>query len=171
MRFVFGCLLAVMVSVAALVVGNATASTLTNLPRLPSGTLLHKAKIVCGDFGQGYTCRRESGTLRRGKMRQVPSSRSNEPSSDSGGGWFGSGEDDANAVPPAAAQQAPAVPGTCPVNTELLGGHCIPYTQSCNRGMAAGAAPQVGRSADEKLVCSFRSDGLKDCCCRTYSKF
>jgi hypothetical protein len=37
--------------------------------------------------------------------------------------------------------------------------------------MEAGAPPQACRSAEEKLVCNFRSDGLKDCCCRTYSKF
>jgi hypothetical protein len=53
----------------------------------------------------------------------------------------------------------------------MLAGHCIPYTQTCNRGLAAIANPQACRGAEEKQVCSFREDGLKDCCCRTYSKF
>jgi len=132
-------------------------------------SLLRNAKIVCGDFGGGYTCRRESGAIRRGKNIKIPGGTSSElsPEGTTEGG-------DPDALPPASggsypAQSAP--PATCPSNTEMLAGHCIPYTQTCNRGLAGNANPQACRGAEEKQVCSFRADGLKDCCCRTYSKF
>ena len=140
---------------------------------MSSPSLLRDAKVVCGDFGQGYTCRRESGAIRRGKNIKVPGGTSSDsyPEPTPGGGA-------PDALPPASggtaypAQSAPAAaPATCPSNTEMLAGHCIPYTQSCQTGLAAGAAPQACRNAEEKLICDFRSDGLKDCCCRTYSKF
>ena len=38
-------------------------------------------------------------------------------------------------------------------------------------GPFANANPQACTSAEEKQVCTVRPDGLKDCCCRTYSKF
>ncbi|HUU66035.1 MAG TPA: hypothetical protein VMW57_01975 [Methyloceanibacter sp.] len=143
------------------------------VPAAPSDmsnpSLLRDAKIVCGDFGEGYTCRRESGSIRRGKNIKVPGA-------SSGGSSEAQIENsDPDALPPASggtaypAQSAP--PATCPSNTEMLAGHCIPYTQTCNRGLAANANPQACRGAEEKQVCSFRPDGLKDCCCRTYSKF
>lgn len=146
--------------------GPATPSDMSN----PS--LLREAKIICGDFGGGYTCRRESGAIRHGKNMKVPgtSSESSEGTTESG---------DPDALPPASGdtaypgQSAPAAatPATCPSNTEMLGGHCIPYTQTCARSLAANANPQACQGAEEKQVCSFRPDGLKDCCCRTYTKF
>jgi hypothetical protein len=59
----------------------------------------------------------------------------------------------------------------CPKGTEQLGGHCIAYTESCAKGLAANANPQACAGAEEKQVCTVRADGRKDCCCRTYSKF
>lgn len=174
MRFVFCFGLLALLLVALAPAGGDHASAFTPMaPSTPTSIVLD-AKIVCGDFGQGYTCRRESGAIRRGKMRKVPSSRSSSGSTSSGGGWFG-GSDDEDAPPPpdAAAGASGGAPasGACPPNSERLGGHCIPYTQSCKRGLAANAPPQVCRGAEEKLVCDFRADGLKDCCCRTYNKF
>lgn len=171
MRSVFACLLLIMALMApALLAGSAEAFP-GAMPQPQS--LVHEAKIVCGDFGNGYTCRTEPGAIRRGKMPKIPGSGSRNSN---GGGWFGGSDDDPDALPPASGDTgAGAPPNTtatrCPANSELLGGHCIPYTQRCSTGLAAGAAPQACRSAEEKLVCNFRSDGLKDCCCRTYSKF
>lgn len=130
-------------------------------------SLLERAKIVCGQTPEGYRCRNEPGAIRRGKMRKIPKAR-NEPS----GSW--SGSEDPDALPPAptdGASGGATAAGACPPNSERLGGHCIPYTQTCNRGLEAGAPPQVCRGAEEKLICDFRPDGLKDCCCRTYSQF
>jgi len=173
MRFVYclGLLALLLVALAS----SDRASAFTRMaPSTPDPSIVLNAKIVCGDFGQGYTCRRESGAIRRGKMRKVPSSGSSSGSSSSGGGWFG-GSDDEDALPSpdaaAGASGGTAASDACPPNSERLGGHCIPYTQSCKRGLAANAPPQVCRSAEEKLLCDFRADGLKDCCCRTYSKF
>jgi hypothetical protein len=174
MRFNFGfVLLALFLAwLAPPEAGGAVARTLAP-PSVQS--LFLDAKFVCGDFGEGYTCRRESGAIRRGKMPKIPGADSSSGSgSSSRGGWFG-GSDDEDSLPPAPAagstSSGDAASGACPPNSERLGGHCIPYTQSCRKGLAANAPPQVCQNAEEKLVCDFRADGLKDCCCRTYSKF
>ena len=168
MRLVYAFLLAALLGMSVSVAGSASA--LIPVPATSSAqALLHDAKIVCGDTGQGYKCRNEPGAVRHGKMRKIPGA-SDKPSE----GLTEGGDPDA--LPPASggagAYQAPAAaPTSCPNNAELLGGHCIPYTQSCRKGLAANAPPQVCQGAEEKLVCDFRPDGLKDCCCRTYSKF
>ena len=60
----------------------------------------------------------------------------------------------------------------CPPNSELLGGNCVHYTASaCSNGLAADALPQSCRGVEEKLSCTLRQDGLKNCCCVTYDKF
>jgi hypothetical protein len=60
----------------------------------------------------------------------------------------------------------------CPPSSELLGGNCVRYTASaCSNGLAADALPQACRGVEEKLSCTMRNDGLKDCCCVTYDKF
>ncbi len=174
MRFVSGLLLLALISVSSVLVGG-DAFAFTPPAPSPDRSPVQDAKIVCGDFGSGYTCKRESGAIRRGKNIKVPGSGS-DSSGTSSGGWFGGSDDDPDALPPASggtgAGAAPSATATsCPANAELLGGHCIPYTQSCRTGMNAGAPPQACQNAEEKLVCNFRSDGLKDCCCRTYSKF
>jgi hypothetical protein len=58
----------------------------------------------------------------------------------------------------------------CPKNSELLGGNCVHYTATCSNGLAADAPPQACAGAEEKLACKIRQDGLKGCCCLTYSK-
>jgi len=174
MRLVSGCLLMALVCVLSVVLwgGNASALTPVAAPSAPQ-PLVHDAKIVCGDFGEGYTCRRESGTVRRsGKAPKVPGSSSGS----SGGGLFGGGSDDPDALPPApsdtgtSTQAPPAAPATCPANSELLGGHCIPFTQRCTNGIPPSSYPPQCRG-EEKQVCNFHPDGSKDCCCRTYSKY
>jgi len=148
-------------------------------PPPPDHAIVHDAKFVCGQTPEGFKCRNEPGAIRRGKMRKIPKSGSSGSSGSGGSGWFGGSRDDAEApleAPAAGAGAAGsgAAGGTasgCPPNSERLGGHCIPYTQTCRRGLAANTPPQVCQRAEEKLVCDFRADGLKDCCCRTYSQF
>jgi hypothetical protein len=176
MRFVFSFVLSALFLAWLALPGADGAAAFSRMSSPPSDqSLTLDAKIVCGDFGQGYTCRREPGAIRRGKMPKVPragSSRGSESST--GGGWFGGGDDE-DALPPPApgtgASSGKAASEGCPPNSERLGGHCIQYTQTCRRDLAANAPPQVCQNAEEKLVCDFRADGLKDCCCRTYSKF
>lgn len=176
MRFVFAIELLALFAAWLALPGAKGAGAFIRMPVPPSDqSLIIDAKIVCGDFGQGYTCRRESGAIRRGKMHKVPSGGPSSGSDNSSGwSWF-AGSDDENAPPPPDAAPGPGGAGAassgCPPNSERLGGHCIPYTQTCRRRLAANAPPQVCQNAEEKLVCDFRADGLKDCCCRTYSKF
>ena len=60
----------------------------------------------------------------------------------------------------------------CPENSELLGGNCVHYTASaCSKGLASDALPQACQGVEEKLSCTMRQDGMKDCCCVTYDKF
>ena len=167
LRFVFGLVLLALL-------GADRAAAFAPVVALSPQPLVLDAKFVCGQTPEGFKCRREPGAVRRsGKMHKIPGSDSKGSESSSGSWWGGSDDENAEALPPAAADGAGGgtAAGACPPNSERLGGHCIPYTQSCNRGLAANAAPQVCRSAEEKLVCEFRADGLKDCCCRTYSKF
>jgi hypothetical protein len=172
MRLALAIVLIALMWMSPVFLGGAAAPAFmgTHGPSSPQ-TLRHKAKVVCGDFGEGYTCKTQSGAIRRGKNMAVPGAsgdRSSPPVIERG---------DPDALPPASggysgAYQAPsAATANCPANTEMLGGHCIPYTQTCSRGLSANANPQACRGAEEKQVCSFRPDGLKDCCCRTYTKF
>jgi hypothetical protein len=59
---------------------------------------------------------------------------------------------------------------SCPKNSELLGGNCVHYTATCSNGLSADSLPQACQSAEEKLSCKMRQDGLKDCCCLLYDK-
>jgi len=149
--------------------GGGGASAIVHINTPSSEPLVRDAKFVCGMTDEGFKCRNEAGAIRRGKNVKIPGA----PSGGSSAGTTESSDPDA--LPPASDGTAQSAPGaakaTCPSNTEMLGGHCIPYTQTCNRGLAANANPQPCRGAEEKQVCSFRSDGLKDCCCRTYTKF
>jgi len=172
MRLVCAFVLIALLWVSPVLLGGGSAPAFMGaIPNTSEQPLLHDAKIVCGDTGQGYKCRNEPGAVRHGKMRKIPGSSSGE----STGGVTDGGDPDA--LPPASGDagtstQSPrAAPATCPTSSELLGGHCIHYTQTCRNGLAAGAVPQPCRGAEEKQVCSFRPDGLKDCCCRTYDKF
>jgi hypothetical protein len=173
MRFVSGLLLLALISVSSALVGGGAFAFTPPLAPSPDRSPVQDAKIVCGDFGSGYTCKRESGAIRRGKNIKVPGSGSDSSGTSSGGGWFGGSSDDPDALPPAssATGAAPSTTATnCPANTELLGGHCIPYTQRCTASIPPSAAPPLCQG-EEKQVCNFHPDGSKDCCCRVYSKF
>ena len=175
MRLVFGFVLLALVSTSsALLAGGSAAAFTRASPHASAPSLVHEAKIVCGDFGNGYTCRKESGAIRRGKMPKVPGSSEDSSGDSSSGGWFGGGSDDPDALPPPPGDTGGAAPGTtatnCPANSELLGGHCIPYTQRCTNSIPPTAYPPQCQG-EEKQVCKFHPDGFKDCCCRTYSRF
>jgi hypothetical protein len=176
MRLVFGFVLAALVCVlsAATWGGGALALVPGAAPSAPP-PLVHDAKFVCGDFGEGFTCRHEGGAERRsGKTPGIPSRPSTESPQappDSGNSDALPGDWNTNTQAPSAAPPpAGAAPSTCPNNSELLGGHCIPYTQRCTNGIPPSAYPPQCQG-EEKQVCSFHPDGSKDCCCRVYSKY
>jgi hypothetical protein len=178
MRLVFGFVLAALVCVLSVALWGGGASALMPgaVPSVPP-PVVHDAKIVCGDFGEGFTCKREEGAVRRSdKTPTIPGSSSQEASpppvsGDSDALSPAPGDTGGYAAPPPAATPAPrAIPATCPAKTELLGGHCIPYTQRCTNGIPPSAYPPQCRS-EEKQVCNFHPDGTKDCCCRVYSKY
>jgi len=183
MRLVTAFALLVFVLLSPMSIGQDRALAFSAQP-LPGATDVQRVKIVCGDTPEGYRCRSESGAIRRGKMPKIPDSKPSAPSDGSsgsapwgggglwGGGalWGGNKNEAPAAAPPAGSAGGNTAAGGCPANTERLGGHCIPYKQTCTRALAANAAPQVCRNAQEKLVCDFRADGLKDCCCRVYSQ-
>jgi hypothetical protein len=164
-------LFAVVLSTCCFVVSADAAPTALDLGlSRPAARLVLDVKFVCGDFGQGWTCKREPGFNQYGKGK-TPGGRT------SVGGSSDTAPADGDALPPASgatgygAPPAPAVvPIRCPENSELLGGHCIPYTQRCTAGIAPTAYPPQCQG-EEKQVCSFHPDGSKDCCCRVYSKF
>jgi len=195
MRLVTAFALLILLWVAPVSSGRDQAAAIS-APPVPASTLVQRAKIVCGDTPEGYRCRREGGAIRRGKSPKLPESKGPSAPTDGtsggplwgggggglwgrgGGGLWGGGalwggnknEAPASAPPSVGAATGGTAAGGCPPNTERLGGHCIAYKQTCSRGLAANAPPQLCRSAQEKLVCDFRADGLKDCCCRIYSQ-
>jgi hypothetical protein len=146
-----------------------------------------QAKIVCGNFGDGFTCKTDPEAGPQFGKNATPGARPRaaEPSPEvvpPEGTWQGT------AVPTESGQGAPAgapdatvcqngMVGTppncrCPKNSELLGGNCVHYTASaCSNGLASDALPQACGGVEEKLSCTPRQDGLKDCCCVTYDKF
>ena len=171
MRLVFGFVLAACVSVLPLALGGDGAS----------------AGIVCGNFDGKFTCRSDSSAAKQFGKNATPGAPINQDSSPdvstggldaippAGGGW-NTEQGTAGRTQDAAGCQHGMV-GTppncqCPKNSELLGGNCVHYTASaCSSGLASDAMPQACRSAEEKVSCTMRQDGLKDCCCVTYDKF
>jgi hypothetical protein len=164
----------------------AIAAVLALVPFALDGRISLQAKIVCGNFGQGFTCKSEPGADAFGK-NATPGAppQAAEPSPQvvpPDGTWQGttvpteSGQGAAGAPADANACQNGMI-GTppncrCPKNSELLGGNCVHYTASaCSAGLAADALPQACRGVEEKLSCTLRQDGLKDCCCVIYDKF
>ncbi|MGH6736145.1 MAG: hypothetical protein ACRECX_08705 [Methyloceanibacter sp.] len=135
-------------------------------------SLAREVLFKCGTVDGSFTCQRsfdggQSGKNRRPGRKTTPS----EPSD--GGPWQGDVQQEAlPPVGPGTATQTPAaLPTSCPENSELLGGHCIPYTQRCSTGIPPNAHPPQCQGAAEKQVCNFHADGSKDCCCRIYSQF
>jgi hypothetical protein len=126
-------------------------------------------------FNGSFTCKVAPGIVAPQGKNVIPGAQREAPDTSSqgitGGGaepdttTRSSGESDTVGAPP------PAASKTCPANSELLGGHCVHYTQTCRAGLAASVNPQPCRTVEEKLVCNYRQDGLKDCCCRLYDKF
>jgi len=151
------------------------------------GTSL-QAKIVCGNFGNGFTCKSESGASEQFGKSATPGARPQAPEESPPavvpeGTWQGqaipgeSGQGAAGAPADAGTTCQNGMVGTppncrCTKNSELLGGNCVHYTASaCSSGMAPDALPQACRGVEEKVSCALRQDGLKDCCCVTYDKF
>ena len=171
MRLGFGFLLAACVSLLPLALGGDGAS----------------AGIVCGNFDGKFTCRSDSSAAKQFGKNANPAAPAGAdspgdsigaqeaPPPDAGGGW-NTEQGTAGGTQDAAGCQHGMV-GTppncqCPKNSELLGGNCVHYTASaCSSGLASEAMPQACRSAEEKVSCTMRQDGLKDCCCVTYDKF
>ena len=164
------------------------AAVLSLLPfAIDGGSPVLQAKIVCGNFGQGFTCKSDPAPGAQFGKNATPGAPPQAPEASPEvmpeGTWQG------QTVPGESGQGAVGVPadagtacqngmvGTppncrCPPNSELLGGNCVHYTASaCSNGLAADALPQSCRGVEEKLSCTLRQDGLKDCCCVTYDKF
>ena len=99
MRLVFGFVLAALVCVLSVALwgGGALALMPGAAPSAPQ-PLLHDAKIVCGDFGEGYTCQAECGSIQRGKSGQF---RRAIPGSSSRAAPPRPGSSDSDALPPA----------------------------------------------------------------------
>ena len=171
MRLVFGFVLAACVSLLPLALGGGDAS----------------AGIVCGKFDGKFTCRSDSSagsSLARTPARAPRSRQRFDPDAPSGGRKRrrprGRGLEyrtrHSGRNPDATGCQHGMV-GTppncqCPKNSELLGGNCVHYTASaCSSGLASDALPQACRGVEEKVSCTMRQDGLKDCCCVIYDKF
>ena len=172
MRLVFGFVLAACVSLLPLALGG-------------DGT---SAGIVCGNFDGKFTCRSDSSAAKQFGKNATPGAPINNQDSSpdvstggqdaippAGGGWS-TEQGTAGGTQDAASCQHGMV-GTppncqCPKSSELLGGNCVHYTASaCSSGLASDAMPQACRSAEEKVSCTMRQDGLKDCCCVIYDKF
>lgn len=172
MRLVCGFVLAACVSLLPLALGG-------------DGT---SAGIVCGNFDGKFTCRSDSSAAKQFGKNATPGAPINNQDSSpdvstggqdaippAGGGWS-TEQGTAGGTQDAASCQHGMV-GTppncqCPKSSELLGGNCVHYTASaCSSGLASDAMPQACRSAEEKVSCTMRQDGLKDCCCVIYDKF
>jgi hypothetical protein len=164
---------AIVFSALPLALGYAGAGALGQLMHPASEQqLLLDAVFECGMFDGGFKCRPSSGAKSFGKNATpgAPARSETAPEAIPGGeqalpnpsipGAGDAGQTTSSGAPPA-----------CPANSELLGGHCIAFRQTCRSGLAASANPPICQGAEEKQVCSIRPDGLKDCCCRTYSKF
>jgi hypothetical protein len=160
----------------------AIAAVLSLTPLAIDGRGSLQAKIVCGNFGQGFTCKSDPGAgTQFGKNATpgvVPQETETSPEVvPPDGTWQGTTvpTESGQAPDPTACQNG--MVGTppncrCPPNSELLGGNCVHYTASaCSSGMAPDALPQACRGVEEKVSCTLRQDGLKDCCCVIYDKF
>jgi hypothetical protein len=148
-----------------------------------------EAGIVCGTFDGKFSCRSESKAGAQFGKNAIPGARIGTPDdspegvtgeqnpTDPAAGHGNTGQGTWEATPDATTTCQHGMTGTppncrCPKNSELLGGNCVHYTASaCSSGLASDALPQACRGAEEKLSCTMRQDGSKDCCCLTYDKF
>jgi len=146
------------------------------------------AKIVCGTFDGKFGCRNESGVGAQFGKNATPGAKiggsddspetGEQDATDPAAGAGNTDQGTSGGTPGAADTTCQhGMVGTppncgCPKSSELLGGNCVHYTASaCSSGLASDALPQACRSAEEKLSCTMRQDGSKDCCCLTYDKF
>ena len=147
------------------------------------------AKVVCGMFDGKFGCRNDPAAGAQFGKNATPgapiNNQDNSPDVPTGGqdaipptaGGGGNPDQGTAGGTPGATACQHGMAGTppncqCPKNSELLGGNCVHYTASaCSNGLASDALPQACRSAEEKLSCKMRQDGMKDCCCMTYDKF
>jgi hypothetical protein len=152
-------------------------------PEVGALDLLRQAGIECGTFEGQYTCRFVRGGQQFGKNAPtVAPAPSTQPAPDpynvpaAGSPWTSEANPSGAPAPDGGACTGGMI-GTppncrCPPSSELLGGNCVRYTASaCSNGLAANASPQACSGVEEKLSCTLRNDGLKDCCCVTYDKF
>jgi len=171
-----------------LLCASVLAAFLSVLPLPLGGDGLLQAKIVCGMFDGKFGCKTAPGGAQYGK-NAAPGAKTETPDespegitgeqnpTDPAAGPGSTGQGTWEATPDAATACQHGMVGTppncqCPKNSELLGGNCVHYTASaCSSGLASDALPQACRGAEEKLACTMRQDGLKDCCCLTYDKF
>jgi hypothetical protein len=157
--------------------GGDRAAAFAQLIRPSAPARVLEAKLLCGMFDGSFTCKVAPGIVAPHGKNVIPGARREVPDTSSQGNTGGGGEQDTTAPlsgesdTGVAAQPPPVAPKTCPANSELLGGHCVRYSQTCRSGLAASVNPQPCRTVEEKLVCNYRQDGLKDCCCRLYDKF
>lgn len=179
MRSLFAVALAAALAVAWSPSGRAAPLCAAPPTSTAQSPLLRQVKFVCGQFEDGFSCKfvpGESTEGARGQYKGPPAtpgaSRKSAPDSappaiapTPEGSWGATTTQQQPSQPPPRAAQS------CPPNTELLGGNCVPYTARCTNGMALNAVPQPCAGLEEKQACKARPDGLKDCCCITYSKF
>lgn len=192
MRLLCAFVLAAFLSVLSLALGGDRAAALVRFSppaSLSEPQLVLKAKIVCGMFDGKFGCKTAPGGAQYGK-NAVPGAQTETPDespegitgeqnpTDPAAGPGSTGQGTWEATPDAATTCQHGMVGTppdnchCPKNSELLGGNCVRYTASaCSSGLASDALPQACRGVEEKLSCTMRQDGLKDCCCLTYDKF
>lgn len=173
MRLLCACAIAALLSLLAVVIDGGSSV---------------QAKIVCGNFGEGFTCKSDPGAGGQFGKNATPGAAPQAPEASPPAAAMPEGTWQGQTVPGGAGQGAAGVPadpsacqngmvGTppncrCPPNSELLGGNCVRYTASaCSNGLAADALPQSCRGVEEKLSCTLRQDGLKNCCCVIYDKF
>ncbi len=170
-----------LVSLLILSLGGDSAAAFVQAVRPSSAhqrELVVEAKIVCGVFDGKFECRNVSGAGTQFGKSATPGAKMepDDGSPDSLPGGAAPGTDAGQALQDGTTCQNGMV-GTppncrCPENSELLGGNCVHYTASaCSKGLASDALPQACQGVEEKLSCTMRQDGMKDCCCLTYDKF
>jgi hypothetical protein len=148
----------------------------------PSGGgrgLVLDAVMECGVFDGKFQCRPATGGKLFGKGAtpgaKIPSQSDPPPApmpwpGNPGGQAVQGGTSDPNACQGGMVGTPPNC--RCPDSTEQLGGICVRYTAStCSKGLAVNALPEACQGVEEKISCTMRNDGLKDCCCVTYDKF
>jgi hypothetical protein len=190
MRLSCAIALATLLWALPLALGGGPAVALVQLTRPASERqLLLEAIFECGMFDGGFKCKQSSGAKAFGKNSTpgAPARSDDTPEgipdgseqavpnpSTPGAGNAGQGtwETTPNATSTACQNGMVGSPPNChcPKNSELLGGNCVHYTATCSKALPADSPIQPCQRTDERLACTMRQDGLKDCCCLLYDK-